>query len=97
MGDAPRPKPYSVSSLTAELKGALEARFTRVNSTQIEVALYRWNKSGRKVTANFLTKGMLTISGNNATLDMGDLPSGVYVLNVKGNRVLHRQTIVKTE
>ena len=38
-----------------------------------------------------------TISGNNATLDMGDLPSGVYVLSVKGNRVLHRQTIVKTE
>ena len=35
--------------------------------------------------------------GNSTVLDMEDLPSGIYVLSVKGNAFLHRQTIIKTE
>ena len=38
-----------------------------------------------------------TSVSDDVTLDLSDLPSGVYVLNVKGNRVLHRQTLIKTE
>lgn len=45
MGDASRPKPYSVSSLTAELKGALEARFTRVY-VEAEISGWRLYPSG---------------------------------------------------
>ena len=38
-----------------------------------------------------------TALGNNVTLDMDDLSPGIYVLSVKGNAFLHRQTIIKTE
>ena len=38
-----------------------------------------------------------TAHGNNVTLDMDNLPPGIYVLGVKGNSFLQRQTIIKTE
>ena len=38
-----------------------------------------------------------TLLGNNVTLDMDNLSPGIYVLSVKGNSFLHRQTIIKTE
>ena len=39
-----------------DTKGCYELRFTRVKSDTIEVALYRWNKSGRSVTSTPLHK-----------------------------------------
>ena len=38
-----------------------------------------------------------TAYGNNVTLDMDNLSPGIYVLSVKGNSFLHRQTVIKTE
>ena len=38
-----------------------------------------------------------TLLGNNVTLDMDNLSPGIYVLSVKGNSFLHRQTVIKTE
>ena len=38
-----------------------------------------------------------TALGNNVTLDLDNLSPGIYVLSVKGNAFLHRQTIIKTD
>lgn len=38
-----------------------------------------------------------TVHGNDVTVDLSNLSSGVYVLNVKGNSIIHRQTIIKTK
>ena len=38
-----------------------------------------------------------TALGNNITLDMDNLSPGIYVLSVKGNSFLHRQTVLKSE
>ncbi|MBR4147493.1 MAG: T9SS type A sorting domain-containing protein, partial [Bacteroidales bacterium] len=38
-----------------------------------------------------------TALGNNVTLDLDNLSPGIYVLSVKGNSFLHRQTVIKTE
>jgi hypothetical protein len=55
-------------------KGCYELRFTRVTSTQIEVALYRWNKNGRAVTATPLYpngQGKHTLTTANVLLPTG--------------------------
>ena len=47
-------------------KGCYELRFTRVSSTQIEMALYRWNKSGRSVSSTLLKKQMISADASGA-------------------------------
>jgi len=47
-------------------KGCYELRLTRVKSDKIEMALYRWNKSGKSVTSTRLAKKEITAGESSA-------------------------------
>lgn len=36
-----------------------------------------------------------TLNGNHTTVQLSDIPSGIYIIEIKGNRFCHRTTLVK--